>query len=61
MIRENDPRGIKDSSRDRTCSSKEEQLFTELMLNLKEMLTERELKIFNLRYAGYTHEEIAKR
>lgn len=61
---ENDlPRGIKDMAvRDRIqSSSKEEQLFTELMLDLKEMLTERELKIFNLRYAGYTHEEIAKK
>ena len=42
-------------------SSLEEQLLTELMLDLDEMLTERELQIFSLRYEGYTHEEIAEK
>lgn len=42
-------------------SSLEEQLLMELMLDLDKMLNERELQIFNLRYEGYTHEEIAEK
>lgn len=38
-----------------------ENLFTELLIDLKNMLTERELKIFKLRYVGYTLEEIAEK
>lgn len=43
------------------ASSMEGQLFTELMMDLKDALTEREKQIFRLRYAGYTHAEIAEK
>lgn len=36
-----------------------ENLFTELLIDLKNMLTERELKIFKFKYEGYTLQEIA--
>lgn len=38
-----------------------DSLSVELRLDLEKLLTEREVKIFKLRHAGYTHAEIAKK